>query len=166
MATRPRPLRASDFGKVTTTPTPTPKAQAPAAPVPSKSKRAPKAAPVAVAPQAPAPPVKVPKAKAPKAAPVVAAPASQEQLVKPPKAPAKKTGRPALDPSGSLALHFRIPGNAGAALTRAAGSAPGARSALARRLFLAAMAQAGITFTSEDEGEGTLPLPFADVPRT
>lgn len=159
MATRPRPLRAADFGKVTTTPTPTPKAQAPAAPVTSKSKRAPKAAPVAVAPQAPAPSVKV---KAPKAAPVVAAPASQEQLVTRAKAPAKKTGRPALDPSGSLALHFRIPGNAGAALTRAAGSAPGARSILARRLFLAAMAQAGLTFTSEDEGEGTLPLPFGE----
>ena len=139
MTTRPRPLCAADFDEVTTTPTP--KAQAPA---PSVKVKAPKAP------------------KAPKAAPVVAAPAPQEQLVTREKAPKKKTGRPALDPSGSLALHFRIPGNAGAALTRAVGSAPGARSVLARRLFLAAMAQAGLTFTSEDEGEGTLPPPFGE----
>jgi hypothetical protein len=122
MATRPRPLRASDYSKVSAS---TPH-------------------------EAPAP------------SPVVADVAPESA----PKAPGKKAGRPALDPSGSLALHFRIPGNAGAALTRAAGSGPGARSALARRLLLAAMAQAGISFTSEDEGEGTLPMPFAVEPQT
>lgn len=120
MATRPRPLRASDYGKVN-------------APTPHE-------------------------APAPAPSPVAAESA--------PKAQGKKAGRPALDPSGSLALHFRIPGNAGAALTRAAGSGPGARSALARRLLLAAMAQAGISFTSEAGGEGTLPMPFAGEPQT
>ena len=64
---------------------------------------------------------------------------------KPPDAtPKKKTGRPALDPSGSLALHFRIPGNAGAVLTAHAGSAPGACSKLARRLLLSAMRAEGL----------------------
>ena len=117
MATRPRPLHAADFGKVS-----------PSQATPPQVEAAPVAEPVA------------------------------------PAAPRKKAGRPALDPSGSLSLNFRIPGNAGEALTRAAGNAPGARSVLARRLFLAAMAQAGITFTAsgEDEGEGTLPLPFGE----
>lgn len=56
----------------------------------------------------------------------------------------KKTGRPDLDPSGSHALHFRIPADAGAVLTAHAGSAPGARSKLARRLLLSAMRSEGL----------------------
>lgn len=64
---------------------------------------------------------------------------------KPPDAtPKKKTGRPDLDPSGSHALHFRIPADAGAVLTAHAGSAPGARSKLARRLLLSAMRAEGL----------------------
>ena len=58
--------------------------------------------------------------------------------------PKKKTGRPDLDPSGSHALHFRIPADAGAVLTAHAGSAPGARSKLARRLLLSAMRSEGL----------------------
>jgi len=58
--------------------------------------------------------------------------------------PKKKIGRPDLDPSGSHALHFRIPADAGAVLTAHAGSAPGARSKLARRLLLSAMRSEGL----------------------
>ena len=58
--------------------------------------------------------------------------------------PKKKTGRPDLDPSGSHTLSFRIPADAGAVLTAHAGSAPGARSKLARRLLLSAMRSEGL----------------------
>lgn len=92
-------------------------------------------------------------------------PRSDEPTPSAPARPRKKQGRPALDPSGSMALHFRIPGNAGEALTRAAGSAPGARSALARSLLLSAMTSAGIGLAPGEQDELTLPLPFTDNPQ-